>query len=100
MQGRRQDCSGQRAKRAQSNPDTVRSAATGGPDGGRAYARLSHGERMPRGSVAGGHGRTRAWGAVIAGCRIACNHNYMSTEKENAPADMAGQIRGWFLGRL
>ncbi len=24
----------------------------------------------------------------------------MSTEKENAAADMAGQIRGWFLGRL
>jgi hypothetical protein len=24
----------------------------------------------------------------------------MSTEQENAAADMAGQIRGWFLGRL
>jgi len=29
-----------------------------------------------------------------------CNHNYMSTRQESASADTAGQIRGWFLGRL
>src|SRR6516162_7648247 len=29
-----------------------------------------------------------------------CNHNYMSTAKENAPEDSAEQVRGWFLGRL
>ena len=29
-----------------------------------------------------------------------CNHNYMSTAKENAPEDSAQQVRGWFLGRL
>ena len=29
-----------------------------------------------------------------------CNHNYMSTAKDNAPEDSAEQVRGWFLGRL
>ena len=29
-----------------------------------------------------------------------CNYDYMSTDHENVAADVAGQIRGWFLGRL
>jgi hypothetical protein len=45
-------------------------------------------------------GRTQICGPVIAPARVRCNYNYMSTGQENAAADMAGQIRGWFLGRL
>ena len=37
---------------------------------------------------------------MIAPDNSPCNHNYMSTRQESAPADTAGQIRGWFLGRL
>ncbi len=31
---------------------------------------------------------------------MACNHNYMSTEKEGASASPAERLRGWFTGRL
>jgi hypothetical protein len=36
----------------------------------------------------------------IAAPRVLCNHDYMSTDQENVAADVAGQIRGWFVGRL
>ena len=37
---------------------------------------------------------------VIEARVSSCNYDYMSTDQENVAADVAGQIRGWFLGRL